>query len=132
MDMLNMLKTKKKFQAEQKELADDEKLERDSELIWKDRSTRTDQLIRWENFKQGNVGNAAFDLDLQKANEARFMANLETRRQYVTAYTKQAKKNFILDQLHVSLKAPEDRISVKSSVKSRHSKSVHSRMANNS
>jgi hypothetical protein len=65
---------------------------------------------------QGKVGNAAFDLDLQKQNEARFMANLETRRQYVTHNTKQAKKNFILDQQHVSLKEPEDRITVKSSL----------------
>jgi hypothetical protein len=75
----------------------DDPLERMSELIWKDKSYRKDQLVRWENFMRGKVGNAAFDVDIQKQNEAIFMKNLETRRQSITFNAKQAKKNFILD-----------------------------------
>jgi|LakMenEpi03Aug12_release.lakeMendotaPanAssembly.Ray.scaffolds.fasta_scaffold2982735_1 hypothetical protein len=40
------------------------RLERQSELIWKDRSNRVNEKIRLENLMVGRIGNFAFDTDI--------------------------------------------------------------------
>jgi len=47
-------------------VADDamSKLERESELVWKDRTSRVNEQIRNENLLIGHIGSYAFDTDI--------------------------------------------------------------------
>ena len=55
-------------------------IDRESEMIWRDRSSRTNEKVRNENLLRGKIGDFAFDLDIQKSSEARFMDNLNRRK----------------------------------------------------
>ena len=68
---------------------DDDKLERASELIWKDRSHKYNQAVRHENQLLGRIGGSAFTLDIQKHMEDRFNKNLKDR---MSSIEKNAKK----------------------------------------
>ena len=66
-------------------------IDRESEMIWRDRTNRTNEKVRHENLLKGKIGDFSFDLDIQKTNEARFMDNLNRRRQHVMQNAKDAK-----------------------------------------
>ena len=51
-------------------------LERESELVWKDRQHKKDQKVRHENLVMGRVGTFAFDNHTFQQIEERFRENL--------------------------------------------------------
>ena len=58
-------------------------LERESELVWKDRQHKKDQKVRHENLVMGRVGTFAFDNQTFQQIEERFRQNLQNRKTHI-------------------------------------------------
>ena len=72
-------------------------LERESELVWKDRQAKKNQITRHENLLVGRLGTYAFDNNMMQNIEDRFRANLQKRKYQVVQGALKAQKHYDIE-----------------------------------